>query len=122
MDANMSEGYKIIVRFFKEIGLYNEFKDYCDAHKYSGENFNVNTDNPLRSFGGTSVSYWIESNKGIRTLYGNLFDHFKAWLYIFYPDLYYYQDAPSSRMLDRIDKDKKTIKIEYEYRKTNNAK
>ena len=123
----MTSGYKLIVRFFKEVGFYKEFLGYCKDPKRIHANFYDYEEDPLKNFGSTSISNWIEQTKGIRFTNGNLYDHFRAWLFVFYPESYpkhspYCCGNPSSKLLEHIDKDKRTVKIEYEYRKTNNAR
>jgi hypothetical protein len=123
MDAKITKEYKIIVRFFKEIGLYKEFKDYNNEE--DTVKFHVDATDAITEFGKTSISHWLRRTRGIIVIGGNLYDYFKAWLYAFYPDLYpylVYYNTPSEYFLKRVDKKKKIIKIEYEYSKTNNAR
>ena len=114
---NICDEYKIIVRFFKEIGLYKEFKEYCHwCNKlYSGAySFKTWETNPIRNFGGTQITYWLGREKGIKlknkTL--NLYDYFKAWIFTFYPN-YYSDPYPYKDALKTIDIEKRTIKIEF---------
>lgn len=109
----MTQGYKTIIRFFKEIKLYKEFLDYCNDSNKVNANFIPYEEDPLRNFGNTSISHWMEKNKRIKPKDGNFFDYFKAWLFVFYPELYKRNFEPSKAMLERVDKNKRTINIEY---------
>ena len=114
---NICDEYKIIVRFFKEIGLYKEFKEYCHwcITCYMGSyNFKTWETNPLKNFGGTQITYWLDSHKGIKLKDKNfnLYDYFKAWLFTFYPK-YYSDPYPYKDALKTIDIEKRTIKIEF---------
>lgn len=124
----MTYGYKLIVRYFKEVGFYEEFKEYCNTSYVGGRrchrNFREDEIDPLKNFGCTSISNWVENTKGIRFTSGNLYDHFKAWLFVFYPEFYpkdspYCCGNPSTKVLEHIDKDKRTVKIEYRHYNTN---
>ena len=114
---NICDEYKIIVRFFKEIGLYREFKEYCHwciTCYRGGYNFKTWETNPLKNFGGTQITYWLESHKGIKLKDKNfnLFDYFKAWIFMFYPN-YYSEPYPYKDVLKTVNKEKRTIKIEF---------
>ena len=115
---SVCDEYKIIVRFFKEIGLYKEFKEYCHwCNKcYMGSyNFKTWETNPLKNFGGTQITYWLDGNKGIKLKDSkfNLYDYFKAWLFAFYPNYYSDSGQPYKDALKTIDIEKRTIKIEF---------
>lgn len=114
---NICDEYKIIVRFFKEIGLYKEFKEYChwcDKCYMGSYNFKTWETNPLKNFGGTQITYWLDSHKGIKLKDKNfnLYDYFKAWIFTFYPT-YYSEPYPYKDALKTIDIEKRTIKIEF---------
>ena len=111
----MTEGYKLIVRFFKEIGLYNEFIAYNNSDKWYVSMFRPYEEDPLKNFGNTSITHWLKDNKGITVKSGNFFDYFKAWLYVFYPDYYIRDTKPQEEFLKAVDKEKKIIEIEYEH-------
>lgn len=116
---NICDEYKIIVRFFKEIGLYKEFKEYCHwcDKCYVGGTYSFKTweMSPLRNFGGTQITFWLEGHKDIKLKNNrlNLFDYFKAWLFVFYPNYYDIGVQPHKDALQTIDKEKRTIKIEF---------
>lgn len=116
---SVCDEYKIIVRFFKEIGLYKEFKEYChwSITCYVGGYYDFKTweTNPLKNFGFTQITYWLNCHKGIK-LKGsrfNLYDYFKAWLFTFYPNYYGDSGQPYKDALKTINKEKRTIKIEF---------
>ena len=125
MDANgftEEENKRLIVLFFKQIGLYNEFKVFMeDTTVYSHNKFRFNAyNNPMSVFGDTNITYYLESKMGYHiSLNGkNLFDIFKAWLYVFYPnecdrvrECRGYISIPSQKVIDDwIDKDKRILK------------
>ena len=115
---NICDEYKIIVRFFKEIGLYREFKEYChwcNTCYRGGCNFRTYKMNPLENFGCTQITYWLDGNKGIKLKDSkfNLYDYFKAWLFVFYPNYYGNNGKPYEDALKTIDIEKRTIKIEF---------
>jgi hypothetical protein len=120
---NISDEYKIIVRFFKEIGLYKEFKEYCHwcitCYVDGYYNFKTWETRPLKNFGSTQITHWLESEKGIKLKGGgfNLYDYFKAWLFTFYPNYYDVSIEPYKDALKTINKEKRTIKIEFLKRK-----
>ena len=55
----MTYGYKLIVRYFKEVGFYEEFKEYCNTSYVGGRrchaNFREDEIDPLKNFGCTSI-------------------------------------------------------------------
>ena len=89
MDVNKhSEGYLLICRFFKEIGLYREFLEYQKnmmvfPHGYD-KPVPFNTVNPVKDLGNTAITHWMMVKKNIKP-YRNLIHSFKAWLRAFYP-------------------------------------
>lgn len=115
---NICDEYKIIVRFFKEIGLYKEFKEHCHwciISNMRAYNFKTWKTNPLMNFGSTQITYWLDGNKGIKLKDSklNLYDYFEAWLFVFYPNYYTSGVKPCKNALKTIDIEKRTIKIEF---------
>lgn len=121
----MTKEYKLIVRFFKEVGFYNEFKEYCDHCRHDITDdmpFLENKENPIENLGSTSISHWMECKKGINLKHGNFYDHFRCWLFVFYPSYSQRYDRLSDYFMKHtydiisnyIDKEKRTMKIEYE--------
>lgn len=110
-----SDGYKLLCRFFKLIGFYKEFLDYQKNTKYRTIPFD--SSNIIDDFGCSSLSFWFRYEKKIDFKIG-LFHAFQIWLFVFYqeeygasiiyPASYFKYDGSCV-----IDKDKKTIKLEY---------
>ena len=116
--SKYSDGYLLVCRFFKEIGLYHEFIEY-QMECYNGD-FNYSplpryTNNPIKDLGSTGISYWMSVKKN-KTPYRNFIYSFKAWLRAFYPQRFdqwcpydsIYEDACS------INIRRKKITIRYE--------
>jgi hypothetical protein len=114
----ISDGYKIIVRFFKEIGLYREFKEYChwcNKCKMDTYNFKTYKQAPLSNFGSTKITRWLKNERNIelKDKNLNLYEYFKAWIFTFYPNYYDVNVQPYKNALKTINKEKRTIKIEF---------
>lgn len=84
MEEKFSEGYKVLCRFFKEIGLYKEFIDF---QRKETINIPVDTNNPVKALGNTSITYWIKKNKKIDFPY-RLYEVFKLYLLELFPTLW----------------------------------
>lgn len=119
MDVDkFSPSYRLICRFFKEIGLYKEFLDYQRyATSWEGV-IQTNATNAFRVFGNSSITNWIKKNKHIYPK-RNFYESFKLWVNVFYPLRYddftrdYYVREPSEDGC-LINKNGKKITIEYE--------
>jgi hypothetical protein len=110
-----SDGYKLLCRFFKQIGFYKEFLEYQRNTKYRTIPFN--SSKIIDDLGCSSITHWFRHEKNIDFKIG-LFYAFQKWLYVFYEEEYgAYIFYPASFFKDDgscvIDKDKKTIKLEY---------
>lgn len=111
----ISDGYKIIVRFFKEIGLYREFKEYChwcNMCKMDTYNFKTYKRDPLSNFGDTQITRWLKDKRNIelKDKNFNLYDYFKAWIFTFYPNYFSVSGYPYENTLKTINKEKKNNK------------
>ena len=86
------ENKKLIVLFFKQIGLYREFKEFMDDSAVKGyDKFRFSAhSNPLSVFGNTTITHHLKTKKGYKISDDtyNLYDIFKVWLYAFYPNEY----------------------------------
>ena len=115
-----SEGYKVICRFFKKIGLYREFLDY----QYSKDSLckyvikiPTNTIDPIADFAKTSISYYLFFKKRIcPTLH--LYPYFIIFCQHFYPEFYEKSDKDFNNVMGDIkqydfvvDKDNKVFII-----------
>lgn len=83
-----SKAYRIICRFFKELGLYKEFVEYQQGETHVGYPCNsipTDTITPVRAFGRTSLTSWFEDAKGI-IIKPSLYEIFKMWIAEFYPE------------------------------------
>lgn len=87
MTHNFSREYKLICRFFKEAGLYKEFLEYqkCDIDSY--HKIAIDTKEPVRELGESSITHFIEEKYSVRYL-DKFYDVFKIWLNEFYRDSY----------------------------------
>lgn len=90
-----SKGYHVIVRFFKEIGLYHYFLEY-QRGGYKGilSNclFDKGTTDPIRTFARTGITFYIRGKGGkLGKLPYNetLFYPFIYFLECFYPEFYH---------------------------------
>jgi hypothetical protein len=110
-----SYGYKLLCRFFKQIGFYYEFLEYQRNTKYRTIPFD--SSNIIDDFGCSSITFWFIHEKNINFKV-SLYFAFQKWLFVFYQEEYgasivftnnYFNDD----RLCVIDKDKKTIKLEY---------
>lgn len=111
-----SDGYKLLCRFFKQIGFYHEFLEYQRNTKYRTIPFD--SSNIIDDFGCSSISFWFMHEKNINFKVG-LYYAFQKWLFVFYQEEYgaVIRYHPTSYFNDDglcvIDKDKKTIKLKY---------
>lgn len=120
MDASKySDGYLLVCRFFKEIGLYHEFieyqKDSMIIRKWYNKPLPQYTDNPVKDLGETSITNWMIAHKGIKP-YRNFIHSFKAWIRAFYPQRFK-QWCPYDSIWDdgcSINIKRKKITIRYE--------
>ena len=83
MDKEKFKGYKVFCEFFKRIGLYSEFRIY----QRTEENvpFKIDTRDPIRDFGRTSISHWLRKNANKR-LKVNLLHPFIDFVREFHPE------------------------------------
>ena len=93
--CEFSKGYRVIVRFFKEIGLYYYFLEYQrGGYKslFSNSLFDAYTTDPIRTFAKTGITYYIRGKGGkLGKLPNNetLFYPFIYFLECFYPEFYH---------------------------------
>lgn len=114
MAAKYSDGFKLIVLFFKEIGLYSEFREFCTTSPKC-DNFDMTLEDPFRCFGRTTISNWLEKEKGIRPI-ETLYHSFVAWVWFFYRDYSYLYGRTEYPLTGRgytIDIEKRKITINY---------
>jgi len=120
MEKKFSKEYKVICRFFKEIGLYHEFIIYQkEANKYV--NFNCrtipcNTHNIYEDFAHSRITTWIEMVYGV-TIKGSLYEVFNTWVREVYMREFkcpFFPKPPNGRAYadDIIDKQSRKIMIE----------
>lgn len=113
MDAEMTEGFKLIMRFFKEFGCYKEFKRFInEAPPY--DNISQTDKDPLYALGNSAVTYWMGLHcHTIPEGTAKFYDYFKAWLYTFYPESFdeHAYGIPSNSLLECIDKEKRKINV-----------
>ena len=114
-----SEGYLLVCRFFKEIGLYREFLEYqkcvMNCPKRYDRPVPFNTENPVKDLGNTRITHWMMVKKDIRP-YRNFIHSFKLWLHVFYPQKFDQWCPYDSLMSDAcsINISRKKITIRYE--------
>lgn len=86
---NATRSYKIIVKFFKSIGLYEEFKAYDEYALSNGMNrFNPSNDrNPFLQMGESAITYFIDK-KQKKSSRDKLFKVFQYWLRFKYIELF----------------------------------
>ena len=122
-----SKGYRVIVRFFKEIGLYHYFLEYQrGGYKCTLSSclFDKDTTDPIRTFARTCITFYIREKGGkLGRLPNNetLFHPFIYFLERFYPEFYhstsysirYYKDIRKKGEIPycAIDIEKKKITI-----------
>lgn len=115
-----SKGYQVIVRFFKEIGLYEEFKSYQAQSSWEYKRISVKTSDPIFSFGESAITKWIELHLKKKIFYYSytLYNPFIAFVEAFYPEfmdtegiLTAYESMYRNNPYWHIDKDKKTIRL-----------
>lgn len=90
MEKDFSKGYKLLCRFFKEIGLYKEFLDYQRTQR---QTVPVNTENPFIALGNTSITSWLQTVKRIYVKH-KLYETFKLWVRELYPKEYERYHSP----------------------------
>lgn len=115
-----SEGYLLVCRFFKEIGLYREFLEYQRDAIMIRKGYNMpvpfDTVNPVKDLGNTTITHWMIVKKHI-TPYRNFIHSFKAWLQAFYPQKFDQWCPYDSIWLDSCSINIKRKKITINYRK-----
>lgn len=83
MEKKFSKEYKVICRFFKEIGLYHEFIIYqkeANKHfKFHCQTIPCNTHNLYEDFASSSITIWIEKVYGVTIMY-SLYEVFIIWV------------------------------------------
>jgi len=107
MEKKYSRAYRIICRFFKELGLYKEFVEYQRGETHVGYTCNsipTDTITPVRAFGRTNLTLWFEDAKGI-IIKPSLYEIFKVWIEEFYPKhtdqpAFYYEFHEKEYILD----------------------
>lgn len=115
MEQKFSEGYRILCRFFKEVKLYHEFIEYQNAH--DAKKIPINTKNPVKSLGNTSITNWFEVHKKL-FIKSKIYEVFKLWLMELNPKLYdMYETPPVYNAEAKIDKRGRTIKLERKWLK-----
>lgn len=93
--SEYSKGYRVIVQFFKEIGLYHYFLEYQRGgykSMFSKCVFEKDTTDPIRTFARTGISFYIRGKGGkLGKLPSNetLFYPFIYFLECFYPEFYH---------------------------------
>ena len=109
MEQKFSEGYRILCRFFKEVKLYHEFIEYQNAHDV--KKIPINTENPVKSLGNTSITVWLEVHK-------KLFINSKIYEVFKLSKLYdMYKTPPVYNAEAKIDKRGRTINLERKWLK-----
>lgn len=115
-----SKGYQVIVRFFKEIGLYKEFKSYQTQSSFEYARIPEHATDPIFYFGRSGITQWIELHLGKEICYYSytLYYPFIAFVEAFYPEfmdtegiLSAYESNYRNNPYWHIDKDKKTIRL-----------
>ncbi len=110
-----SDGYKLLCRFFKQIGFYHEFLEYQRNTKYY-RTIPFDSSSIIVDFGCSSITHWFKHEKNIDFKIG-LYYAFRKWLNVFYQEKYgnniIYPHSNKDDDSCIIDRDKKTIKLKY---------
>lgn len=115
LGSKCTDGFRLIAMFFKEIGLYKEFREYCSTTP-AFDNFDMTLENPFHCFGQTTITSWFNQKKHIYPI-STFYKAFQAWMWAFYPEFSEYYDGmyqPSESKGYSIDIQKRKITIKYE--------
>lgn len=111
-----SKGYCILVRFFKECGVYEDFKRYQIEHN---DPIPINSQDIIKDYGRAYTTSFFET-KCHKIFSHSLFETFINFVKIFYPNyVSVYEGYVERRRCYPIDAEKRIVMTEYSKTKFN---